>query len=81
MLQGADSHGQRARDWVLVAGPPVHIRKMFAWLPFLALFPPMGFFLGAFSLSLGPLVLVSPQIHLPTLSTQFQLWLSTKVVV
>lgn len=60
---------------LLVSGPWVHrhIRKMFSWLPFLASLPSHGPLLGAFSLSLGPLVLVSPQILLPTLSTQFQL--------
>ena len=32
------------------------LREIFFWLPFLALFPLMGLFLGTFSLLLGPLI-------------------------
>ena len=59
---------------LLIAGPLVHshIRKMFSWLPFPASLPCHGLFSGV----LQPVIEASSsslsQIHLPTLSTQFQ---------
>lgn len=68
---------------LLVAGPPVHshIRKMFSWLPFPASLPSHGLLSGGLQPVIGASRSSLSQIHLPTLSTQFQFWLSIKVVV
>lgn len=68
---------------LLVAGPPVHshVRKMFSWLPFPASLTSHGLLSGGLQPIIGASRSSLSQIHLPTLSTQFQFWLSIKVVI